>query len=355
MKISFILPSIGDSGGIKVVNKYAELLANRGHDIVIYKSIIAFNMHRYKYKIQNIIHQIYCSIKGLRAACIPGKFDKFVLKINDSTIRDGECIIATSWPTSYLVNNLADSKGAKCYFVQGYEIWDNRLLGEESYKLLLHKIVIANWIKEKITILGEDTKTIPVIYNGIEYKLFNQKRSYHKKEEMHFLMLDHSLSEKGVKYGILAFEKLQQKYPKVKLAMFGMKRSNNVPAYAEYHENPSQDELVKLYNSSDVFLFPSLEEGWGLTVIEAMASGCAVVGTNTGCLLEIGENKGNCMKSKPTDVDTMVENAEMIMKDKVLFETIVRNGKNSAKKLDWDKAVVQFEREIHRVCNTNIK
>ena len=106
------------------------------------------------------------------------------------------------------------------------------------------------------------------------------------------------------------------------------------------------NSLVNLYNESDIFLFPSLEEGWGLTVVEAMASGCAVVGTNTGCLLEIGRNKYNCMKSNPKDVDSMVENVIEIMKNDKLFFKLIQQGKETAKNLDWNKSLAQFEKAI---------
>ena len=346
MKINFILPSIGDSGGIKVVEKYAELLASHGHDVIIYKSIKAFNMHRYDSNIKNIVHQIYCSGKAIGAALHPGKYDKFILKINDNTIRNADCIIATSWPTAYMVSKLSEPKGKKFYFIQDFEIWDNRILGEESYKLNLNKIVIANWIKERIKNLGVDISDIPVIYNGIDFELYNISRSYNTKEKMHFLMLDHPLEKKGVSYGVRVFNKIKQKFPEVQLKMFGMKRSAFVPDYAEYYENPTRDVLVNLYNESDVFLFPSLEEGWGLTVIEAMASGCAIVGTNTGCLLEIGRDKYNCMKSNPKDVDSMFENVIEIMENDKLFYKLVQHGKETAKDLDWNKALTLFEKSI---------
>lgn len=346
MKINFILPSIGDSGGIKVVNKYADLFIQKGHDVVIYKSILAFNMHRYNSSLKNSFHVMYCTIKAVIAAVKPGKYVRYVSKISDYTVRDADCTIATSWPTSYLVAKLSETKGNKYYFIQDYEVWDNKKLGEESYKLPLKKIVIAKWIKDRIENLGVDTSDIPVIYNGIDFDLYNISRSYNTKGRMHFLMLDHSLEKKGVSYGIRVFNKIKQKYPEVHLKMFGMKRSAFVPDYAEYYENPTREELVNLYNESDIFLFPSIEEGWGLTVIEAMASGCAVVGTNTGCLLEIGKDKYNCMKSNPKDVDSMVENVIEIMKSDKLFFKLIQQGKETAKNLDWNKSLAQYEKAI---------
>ncbi|MFK5655762.1 hypothetical protein ACIA4K_04010 [Lactobacillus delbrueckii subsp. bulgaricus] len=48
MRVNFILPGLGDSGGIQVVKKYAELFREKGIDVVIYSSVIADDLHRYQ-------------------------------------------------------------------------------------------------------------------------------------------------------------------------------------------------------------------------------------------------------------------------------------------------------------------
>lgn len=355
MKISFILPALYGTGGIDVVYEYAKRLADKEYDVKIYAPVIGYNMQRGAQSV-DFLKQIYATIKTVKLFFfdkLPAKMSriknvsiKTVLMIRDKYIEDADCVIATAWCTAYDVDKLSNMKGKKFYFIQDYEVWDNKKLGEESYKLPLKKIVIAKWIKDRIENLGLDTSDIPVIYNGIDFDLYNISRSYNAKGRMHFLMLDHSLEKKGVNYGIRVFNKIKQKYPEVHLKMFGMKRSSFVPDYAEYYENPTRAELVNLYNESDIFLFPSIEEGWGLTVIEAMASGCAVVGTNTGCLLEIGKDKYNCMKSNPKDVDSMVENVIEIMENDKLFFKLIQQGKETAKNLDWNKSLAQFEKAI---------
>ena len=53
MQINFVLPAMGNSGGIDVVYKYASLLRKEGHTVTIYKEIIGRNMHRYKSRVKN--------------------------------------------------------------------------------------------------------------------------------------------------------------------------------------------------------------------------------------------------------------------------------------------------------------
>lgn len=351
MRINFIAPAVGNSGGMQVVFKYAYELEKKGHVVKVYAPIIPYVTKKMCFiqKIIYIVPRIFLNIYRFKVKKTPQCLCRYVkwktvMKINNKFVSDADIVIATAWPTAYDVNQLNESKGKKFYFVQDYEIWDNKKLGEESYKLNLKKIVIADWIRNKLEKLGIDVSNIPVVYNGIDYKTYDLPRRQKKSDVFVFLMLDHTLEKKGVIYGIKAFEIIKEIYPNIKLKMFGMKKSDSVPKYVDYYENPSREKIVSLYNNADIFIFPSLEEGWGLTVIEAMASGCAVIGTNVGALLEIGNSRVNCMKSEPKDINSMASNIKEIMENKSLYDFIIYNGKKTAQKLDWNKAVDCLEK-----------
>lgn len=176
MFINFILPAMANSGGSNVIYKYAELFTNMGHDVLIYSPRFAYNMHRSNNEIKNVIHQMYCTIKGLYNKRERTPFDKYVPIINERYIRNADATIATSWPTSFDVARLPERCGKKCYFIQGFEVWDNEEYGLKSYQLPLHKIVISTWINEQIKReLG--IGPYPVVYNGIDFNRFYRKFS----------------------------------------------------------------------------------------------------------------------------------------------------------------------------------
>lgn len=342
MLINFVLPAIGNSGGIDVVYKYVDMLINYGHDVYVYKELKASNMHRFDSNFKNMVHQIYCTAK---ICAQKNQFrhleDHFVWTVTDKTIRDADVIIATAWTTAYKVNALSVSKGKKYYFIQDYEVWDNKYWGEESYRLPLNKIVISSWINKQ---LNENLglKPCPVVYNGIDLNKFKVDLKV-ERNKYTCLMLNHSLKKKGIKEGIEAFEKARKRVPQLKLIMFGLSDSTNLPDYIEYHQNPSHEELVKLYSSANIFIFPSLEEGWGLTPIEAMACGCVVVGTNTGFTLDIGKNRTNMMISPPGNVQLLSENIVNVIKDNCLSEYVRSNARNTVQYLEWEKSGKRFE------------
>lgn len=360
MKITLVLPAVYGTGGIKVVYEYARRLKRRGYDVTVYVPIKAYNMHRGKCHV-DFLKQIYATFKVLKSVFVdklPQKVGKendvkikAVWKIADGFLQDADVIIATAWCTAYDINKLKISKGKKLYFVQGYEIWDNLDYGMNSYRLPLKKIAIATWIKEKlITECGCGEDDIEIVNNGIDTKKYflSEEKDVNKNKEatISCLMLDHTLEKKGVKYGIAAFMAAKKAVPNLRLKMFGIKKSKYVPDGIDYYKDPNQDELVKLYQQSDIFIFPSLEEGWGLTPIEAMACGCAVVATNVGCMLDIGVNNENVVLSDCANVGSLADGIIKLAQNTEFRNKIAMNGYKTVQMLDWDRATDKFEKII---------
>ena len=231
MKINFIMPGLGDSGGIKVVRRYASMMNDRGIDVIVYSPIKAYNFHRYTSSIKNKMHQIYCTFKTILTMLQHDKPEiKWVWSINNKTIRDADKVIATAWVTAYDIMELDKRKGEKWYFIQDFEIWDNYDYGVKSYTLPLKKIVISNRINNELkNNLG--IGPFPVIFNGIDTNIFKKEQKKYEKKDMVFLMLNHTLEKNGVKQGLKVFEKVRKSFPDVKLVMFGMCSSSNLPNY----------------------------------------------------------------------------------------------------------------------------
>lgn len=95
---------------------------------------------------------------------------------------------------------------------------------------------------------------------------------------------------------------------------------------------------------ADIFIFPSKNEGWGLTPIEAMACGCAVVGTNTGCMIDLGVNEKNALIVQPEDVEGLSKAIVKLAENPKLRSEIARNGLETARMLDWHNATELFEK-----------
>ena len=222
-----------------------------------------------------------------------------------------------------------------CFF--NCEIWDNIDFVKKSYELPLNKIVISMWIN-RCLMDGLGIGPFPVVHNGIDTHLYCPRNKNNQNDEYSFIMLNHKLKKKGVEYGLKAFERIKSKFPSCKLRMFGLCAADNLPAYVEYYQKPSREKIIELYSISNIFIFPSLEEGWGLTPIEAMACGCIVVGTSVGFAFDVGINRKNMMISEPKDVDGMVHNIEEVISNPKLRQEIRNNSYALIHDLSWSKS-----------------
>lgn len=350
-RVNFFLPSILLSGGVRVVLKYAHLLSDKGYDVKIYVPVISYMLSENSIKarisqIRNTLGKVYHlylkkDFKNLEAGdCITPVF-----KLKNKYIRDAEFAIATAWPTAYDVNRFKQNKGRKIYFVQDYEVWDLEAAAKKTYDMPLFKIVISKWINEKLKEQG--SKTGVIVHNGLDCtkfypddKLLKQRG---KSATINCLMLYHKLEKKGVNDGVKAFEFARKEVKNLSLELFGMETPVGMEAYA-FHKSPNVEELRQLYNWADIFIFPSKNEGWGLTPVEAMACGCAVVGTNTGCMIDLGVNGKNALIVQPEDVEGLGRAIVKLAKNPKLRSEVARNGLSTARMLDWHHAAELFEK-----------
>lgn len=99
----------------------------------------------------------------------------------------------------------------------------------------------------------------------------------------------------------------------------------------------SKDELVDIYNLADLFIFPSLYEGFGVPPLEAMACGTPVVASNTSSIPEVVGDAA--VLFDPYNVDQMVDCIKEIMEDEKKQKELIERGNERIKKFFWNKAV----------------
>lgn len=97
----------------------------------------------------------------------------------------------------------------------------------------------------------------------------------------------------------------------------------------------SEDELASTYKGALCLLFPSLYEGFGLPVIEAMACGTPVITSNTTSLNEICQGAGFLVD--PSNVELITKKIEESINNPILATDNVRKGFNRAKDFSWNK------------------
>jgi len=96
-----------------------------------------------------------------------------------------------------------------------------------------------------------------------------------------------------------------------------------------------EEDLPALYNASDLFVFPSLYEGFGLPVLEAMACGVPVITSNSSSLPEVVGDAG--IMVDPYDVDGLAGEMYKVWTDEDLKEDLRKRGTDRAKMFSWER------------------
>jgi len=146
---------------------------------------------------------------------------------------------------------------------------------------------------------------------------------------------------------IKAYEKLPERYKqKYDLCLVGSdwNGAEVVHKYASISKDHKRikflgyvhnDELPHYYRNATLFVFPSLYEGFGIPVVEAMASGTPVATSSTSSLPEVGGDAA--VYFNPRSPENISEAMHKILKDPSCRKKMCELGHEQAKKFNWDK------------------
>ena len=95
--------------------------------------------------------------------------------------------------------------------------------------------------------------------------------------------------------------------------------------------------MPELYSCADACIFPSVVEGVGLPIIEAMATGIPVACAKAGALQEFA--KDGALFFNPNNIEEFSEAIERILTDEKLRESLVEFGYNWTKHFSWEKTL----------------
>jgi alpha-1,3-rhamnosyl/mannosyltransferase len=107
--------------------------------------------------------------------------------------------------------------------------------------------------------------------------------------------------------------------------------------WARYLGFVNQDDLPFLYAGARVFLYPSYYEGFGLPVLEAMASGIPVICSNQSSLPEVVGDPNNAALIHPEDHDALYNILLRALEDDLWCHTLQQRGLQRSTHFSWDK------------------
>ena len=111
------------------------------------------------------------------------------------------------------------------------------------------------------------------------------------------------------------------------------------------------EDLVGLYNAAIALCMPSLYEGFGLPILEAMQSGCPVITSKSGSLPEVAGKAAYYVD--PLSIDSIKDGIEKVLEDHDLRDKLIKMGFENAKKFTWEKTAMETYEVYKKISETS--
>jgi glycosyltransferase involved in cell wall biosynthesis len=222
------------------------------------------------------------------------------------------------------------------------------LSDNEFYKLsneaIAADLVIAasSFTKQTLEENGIPGSRIRVVPYGVDLGSFRGSPDAKSGSVFHILFVGSWNQRKGLSYLVSAVAKLREKYSVV-LHICGRGITDRslvtdiLSEGVEFHSNVSHDELTALYRNSNVFVFPSLCEGFGHVILEAMSSGLPVITTRNTAGADTIEHGKEGFLVPIRDVNALEEWLEVLCKNRPLCSQMGINARLKAEQFTYKK------------------
>ena len=348
MRISFILSSLGLSGGVLLVVEYANHLVARGHAVAIVVPGATVD--------PVVSGRLDSRVRLVESgASLPSRRTMLaLLKLSASLAWSApvsDVFVATHTPT------VVPAWLARVFKGRGRLVWlymdyQEMFAGRPVELFLLRRA--PRWFECILTISGPLQRRVsqqtraPVVVIGAGLRrsglFFEPARPAQPDMSRRVFCLTDDRPRKGLREFIAAAELVSAQMPEVRFVIAAKRPciiETAIPI--EFHLRPSDEELAALYRHSSLFVFPSWGEGLGYPPLEAMACGTPVILSNSQGVLDYARDGENCLLVPPRDPQALAEAMRRLLTDGDLSQKLGQKGRLTAQRYTWEAAVDRFE------------
>lgn len=233
------------------------------------------------------------------------------------------------------------------------------LLKNGSSKKIKGSIFVSNRTKKCWNKIFYPDVLKVVIGNGIDLNLFNYKKKENKKI-INILFLARIVPKKGLMYLIKAFDKILINHKNVQLSVVGegwqknevmeYVKEKNIGKYVKFFGYIKREKKPSFFQKADIFCAPYINEGFGITLLEAMACGTPIVGFRNDAFAEVLKDypyKELIIGEK--NVKNLATALEKVIINQKMRKEITKWELNEVKKYDWKKITKETEKFYFKV------
>jgi glycosyltransferase involved in cell wall biosynthesis len=243
----------------------------------------------------------------------------------------------------------------------------NRWRYRFAYNVLAARLIANSAATKQALLLNApwlDPERIEVIYNGIDMQPFLQpgqrclRTEWGIPPEAPLLGFVGQLDKrKGVDVLLEAFARVHRQAPKARLVLVGRGPLQEMIESEVHRQNWGStvllpgfiDDVVSVMQAIDILLLPSLWEGFGIVLIEAMAAGKPAISTNTSSMPEIIVDGQTGYLVPPGDAETLANRAIALLQNSSLREQFGRAGRERVAALfTLERMIEQLENFLQR-------
>lgn len=194
------------------------------------------------------------------------------------------------------------------------------------------------------------TENVQVVHHGVDHGRFQPKNlqvAFAEIKRPYILYVGQIQPRKNLVRLVKAFAALSQSRPELQLVIAGGHGWLKGPIMEGINKSPVRDKIVltgtvsdellpALYQNAEAFVLPSLYEGFGMPILEALACGCPVVTSNVSSMPEVAG--GAAVLIDPKDIDSMKSGIEEALQRR---EELIEKGMKRAAEFSWDKTARQ--------------
>jgi glycosyltransferase involved in cell wall biosynthesis len=345
LKIAYVLPHQGLTGGLKALLQQMKELTKRGHSVVAY-----LRGDKYERVIPAWSHLTDDDVAS--QIIIPNEA-RYLDYISDVDI------IVSGWVDQ--CKELSESQIPVVMWEQGSEFFygehrkpfysgtEERLIIHRLYRIPVHFLAVSKTIKTVLKgVYNRESQLFP---NGIDTDFYHPLKQKNNDIPIVLLVGNPYLDFKGFDFVIsllnVAWE-LGSVFKVWWASQIDFTIKQDSPPIEKFIE-PSQQKLAELYRNADVFISASLYESFPLPPIEAMASGTAVIATNSGGINTYAKPGVNCLLCEQGDFDSMFYALQHLLTNPDARDSLAAEGRKTALEYSFSSVIPILEQCLTRI------